>query len=278
MKKSFLVLIITILFSLVLIQTITKPVLASPSFWWWNVWFENRYFDSTYPPSSEQTRIIAVSLAQNLINFPDQYEVLLNWPSGDRTIKYMPPPFRGIYYEYPTLLTYANKPEIFDPDPWDGIQYRFDLRDKNTNTIVDTEFRTPPEDRFAELGYAVPNFIGNSTVTWNSVAPHEGGTIRYRLRLQNLDSDGWWPVPGLVFDSPSLTTTSFTFIDPLPGPGPYAVRLEVREYFGGNLSQYVNRSAYFTKHEVEPIPEPATILLIGSGLIGIEGLRRRFKR
>src|SRR4030042_6342744 len=137
MRKTFLVLIITILFSLVLIQTITKPVLASPSFYWWDVWFENRYFDSTYPISFEQTRIIADSLAQNLID-PYQYEVLLSWPSGNKTIQYSPPPFQGTYYEYATLLASANKPTTFDPDPWDGIQYQFDLRDKSTLTISDT--------------------------------------------------------------------------------------------------------------------------------------------
>ena len=34
----------------------------------------------------------------------------------------------------------------------------------------------------------------------------------------------------------------------------------------------------FSVEQVEPIPEPATILLLGSGLIGLAGARRKFKK
>jgi len=274
MKKTFLIFIS--LFFLVLILGITKPLLADPSLFWWDVYFDRQFFDSNYPLTFERTRIGADALAQNLTNPPNQYEGLLSWGINTITLPYVMP-YSGMYEVYSKIIINRNKPSTFNPDPYDGIQYTFELKDKITSLIVDTEYYTPPEDRFAELGFAVPNFIGNSTVTWNSVTPHADGTIRYRLRLQNLDSDGW-PAPGFVFETPNLTTTSFTFTDPLPGPGPYAVRLEVREYFGGNLSQYVNRSVYFTEHEIEPIPEPATMLLLGSGLLGLAGLRKKFKK
>jgi hypothetical protein len=35
---------------------------------------------------------------------------------------------------------------------------------------------------------------------------------------------------------------------------------------------------YLTGEPIEPIPEPTTMLLVGTGIVGLAGLRRKFKK
>lgn len=69
------------------------------------------------------------------------------------------------------------------------------------------------------------------------------------------------------------TGMSFTYSgDLFIGGQSYAVAIGARDLL---LNDVVNRSRFYTQYA---IPLPTTILLLGSGLIGLAGVMRRFRK
>lgn len=90
-----------------------------------------------------------------------------------------------------------------------------------------------------------------TTLTFDYTGMLDGETVSYS--------------EGLIYDITYVPT------------GYYATTIDSRyqEWFNADGQGGIN---IFTEMTIAPIPEPATMLLIGSGLIGLVGFRRRFRK
>jgi hypothetical protein len=112
---------------------------------------------------------------------------------------------------------------------------------------------------------------GPTTVTVDSVSPF----FTAPFTVRSWTDYGTFTVSGGILTSASFSSSDGTFaINPSTGLGPYYATADWSKYYLGS-----NGSVRYTPvTTTSAVPEPTTMLLLGFGLVGLAGMRRKLKK
>jgi len=228
--------------------------------------------------TQENWHIVAYTGLAGVMSAPGDIDVSIRWPNSNvAELTYDIPMYevKGIHQHYAVLASYYpdEDPPVgspIDTAAWEEITYDFSI-----NGIIDPLYSITHESG-AFVSFPVATMTGyDSTtgyLTWTDVLEADF----YQVRIYDISTG--LPVTVNCFDTifdtdfvlkPEYFTGDINAVGilalefgPQPNSGPWSV---------------VNSSQYWTVLS-RPVPVPATILLLGSSLIGLLVLRRKFRR